>query len=261
MRAYYQLQVVPLKHQREELTHEIVELRAARDAFLEEIKLLNAHNTKLARCDVCSATRMENLLHSPHQQIIPKTGIVFDTLKSTPTPRPSESVLQSSEVVRNGFSDRAKFNGKPDGQPLGTFGPEVGSMATGPNSDLKWLVLVGRTNPEHTHEFPLPGPIEYSRQLLTYITRIQYPKELKALYPGVSVYTPHPYVASNSAKLNIDITGQRSSVDGVVRELSQLLRKLVGATKEILVNRLVHRIIVEKYATRSYFYYFSKYVY
>ena len=42
---------------------------------------------------------------------------------------------------------------------------------------------------------------------------------------------------------SMDIIGEKSKVDEVVREVSQLVGKLIGATKDVPIDWLVHRII------------------
>ncbi|KAJ7045724.1 hypothetical protein C8F04DRAFT_447034 [Mycena alexandri] len=107
-----------------------------------------------------------------------------------------------------------------------------------------------KANSQYIHEFPLPGPITLSRQLLTYMTRIGYPKTLSAAHPGVAVYAPEPGVVEKASILNIDIIGDKADVDGVVRQVSELIGKLIGATQEVSVDWLVHRFITGKNAKK-----------
>ncbi|KAJ6500097.1 hypothetical protein C8R47DRAFT_1211663 [Mycena vitilis] len=110
--------------------------------------------------------------------------------------------------------------------------------------------VMEKANSQYIHEFPLPGPIALSKQLLTYMTRIQYPKTLSAAHPGVAVYAPEPGVVEKASILNIDIIGNKADVDGVVRQVSELIGKLIGATKEVSVDWLVHRFITGKNAKK-----------
>ncbi|KAF7361713.1 hypothetical protein MVEN_00515000 [Mycena venus] len=110
--------------------------------------------------------------------------------------------------------------------------------------------VMEKANSQYIHEFPLPGPITLSKQLLTYITRIQYPKTLSAQHPGVAVYAPEPSIVEKASILNIDIIGNKADVDGVVRKVSELIGKLIGATQEISVDWLVHRFITGKNAKK-----------
>lgn len=110
--------------------------------------------------------------------------------------------------------------------------------------------VMEKANSEYIHEFPLPGPITLSKQLLTYMTCIGYPKTLSAAHPGASVYTPHAAVVEKAQILNIDIVGPKPIVDAVVRQVSELLGKLIGATKEINIDWLVHRVITGKHAKK-----------
>ncbi|KAJ7268787.1 hypothetical protein B0H12DRAFT_1200682 [Mycena haematopus] len=110
--------------------------------------------------------------------------------------------------------------------------------------------VMEKANSQYIHEFPLPGPITLSKQLLTYMTRIQYPKTLSAAHPGVAVYAPEPSVVEKASILNIDIIGNKADVDGVVRQVSELIGKLIGATQEITVDWLLHRFVTGKNAKK-----------
>lgn len=110
--------------------------------------------------------------------------------------------------------------------------------------------VMEQANSQYIHEFPIPGPTNLSKQLLTYITCIQYSRTLCAAHPGVSVFTPPPTAVEKVQNLNIEIVGEKSAVDGAVREVSELIGKLTSATKEVLVDWLVHRVIIGKNAKR-----------
>lgn len=110
--------------------------------------------------------------------------------------------------------------------------------------------VMEKANSQYIHEFPLPGPIAVSRQLLTYITHINYPETLSTAHPGISVFTPSATVIGQASVLNIDIVGEKPLVDAVVRQVSELLGKLIGATRELSINWLIHRVIMGKHAKR-----------
>ncbi|KAF7321750.1 hypothetical protein MKEN_00696700 [Mycena kentingensis (nom. inval.)] len=122
----------------------------------------------------------------------------------------------------------------------------------GQSSDLPGglAAVMERANSKYIHEFPLPGPVALSKQLLTYITRIDYAKTLSAAHPGVSVFTPEPNLVAKSTILNIDIVGDKPDVDAVVRKVSELIGKLFGATQEVSIDWLVHRFITGKNAKK-----------
>lgn len=103
--------------------------------------------------------------------------------------------------------------------------------------------VMEKANSAYIHEFPLPGPIAVSRQLLTYMTRVGYPNTLAAAHPGVSVYTPPASTAEKASVLNVDLVGDKPAVDNAVSQVSQLIGKLIGATKDVPIDWLVHRII------------------
>ena len=103
--------------------------------------------------------------------------------------------------------------------------------------------VMEKANSAYIHEFPLPGPIAFSRQLLTYMIRVGYPKTLAAAHPGVSVYTPPASAVEKASVLNVDLVGEKPAVDNAVSQVSQLIGKLIGATKDVPIDWLVHRII------------------
>lgn len=110
--------------------------------------------------------------------------------------------------------------------------------------------VMEKANSQYIHEFPLPGPVALSKQLLTYMTRIGYPKTLATAHPGAFIYTPLPAVVEKAQVLNIDIVGEKAVVDAIVRQVSELIGKLIGATKEVTIDWLVHRVITGKYAKK-----------
>lgn len=110
--------------------------------------------------------------------------------------------------------------------------------------------VMTQANSKYIHEFPLPGPVAVSRQLLTYMLRINYPKKLMSENAGVSVYTPSPSSIASAASITIDLVGEKSAVDAVVRQVSELLGKLIGATTEVSIDWLLHRIITGKNAKK-----------
>ncbi|KAI0663525.1 hypothetical protein C8Q70DRAFT_363295 [Cubamyces menziesii] len=103
--------------------------------------------------------------------------------------------------------------------------------------------VMEKANSAYIHEFPLPGPVSVSRQFLTYMVRVNYPKTLAAANPGVQVYTPPASTWDRASVLNVDIIGEKPKVDAAVSQFSALIGKLFGATKELPIDWLVHRII------------------
>ena len=107
-----------------------------------------------------------------------------------------------------------------------------------------------RANSQYIHEFPLPGPIATSRQIIAYMIHIQYAKVLTAANPGISVFLPTPAAIERGQTLNIDLVGEKASVDAGVRGISELIGKLIGATRELSIDWLVHRIIIGKHGKK-----------
>ncbi|GLB37618.1 putative K homology RNA-binding domain containing protein [Lyophyllum shimeji] len=110
--------------------------------------------------------------------------------------------------------------------------------------------VMERANSQYIHEFPLPGPIATARQILTYMNRVQYGKTLSTAHPGVSVFFPTPAAVERGQTLTIDLVGEKSVVDAVVRQISELIGKLIGATKSITIDWLIHRVIIGKNAKK-----------
>jgi hypothetical protein len=103
---------------------------------------------------------------------------------------------------------------------------------------------LAQANSQHIHEMLLPGPISVSKQLATYLKRIQYAKTVKGRHPTIDMYLPSPDAISQS--LTVDLVGPAADVDVVVQEFSKLIGDLTGGTKEIVVDWLLHRVIIGK---------------
>ncbi len=110
--------------------------------------------------------------------------------------------------------------------------------------------VMTKANSQYIHEFPLPGPIALSRQMLTYINHTSYARMLAAAHPGVSIFTPETAARSKASVLNVDLVGEKALVDAAVRQVSELMGKLIGATKDVPVDWLVHKVIQGKHAKR-----------
>lgn len=65
LKQQYQRDLVPLTHEREALSREIMELKAVRDVFLEETTVLNARNEELAQLSAQYARRMDTVPETP----------------------------------------------------------------------------------------------------------------------------------------------------------------------------------------------------
>lgn len=109
--------------------------------------------------------------------------------------------------------------------------------------------IMSKANSQYIHEFTLPGPASLSKQIITYMARTSYPKTLSSTH-GVSVYTPTPGVMSSAQVLNIDLVGEKPKVDAAVEQLSGFVGGLMGGTKEVEVDWLVHRVITGKNAKK-----------
>lgn len=102
--------------------------------------------------------------------------------------------------------------------------------------------VMQKANSEYIHEFPLPGPLSFSKQLVTYITRTSYTKTLSSSH-GVAVYTPPAGILAKAQSLNIDVVGEKSKVDAAVSDLSSFVASLLGGISEVEMDWLVHKIV------------------
>lgn len=101
--------------------------------------------------------------------------------------------------------------------------------------------VIEQSNSQHIHDLALPGPIAFSKQIANYLNRVQYAKILKTSHPAVEVFLPS--ANSDASTLSIDLVGNKPEVDAAVKQISELLGKLNGATKDVTVDWLLHRVI------------------
>ena len=113
----------------------------------------------------------------------------------------------------------------------------------GQTSDLPagLSAVMEQANSKYIRELILPGPVDLSKQLATYMNRTQYAKKVKATHPNVEVFLP-----SSDTQLSIDLVGDKTAVDAVLKETSELIGKLVGATRDVYIDWLLHRGISGK---------------
>lgn len=110
--------------------------------------------------------------------------------------------------------------------------------------------VMAKANSQFIHEFPLPGPLAVSKQLLTYMTRIDYETTLANAHPDAMIFMPSPATIAQASVLNIDIAGEKSAVDAVIKQISEFIGKLIGATREVSIDWLIHRVIQGKNAKK-----------
>ena len=116
----------------------------------------------------------------------------------------------------------------------------------GHSSDLPagLSAVMQQANSKYVHELILPGPVDLSKQLASYMNRTQYAKKVKATHPNVEVFLPSHDTQSQT--LSIDLVGDKPAVDTVLKETSELIGKLVGATRDVFIDWLLHRGITGK---------------
>ena len=130
--------------------------------------------------------------------------------------------------------------------------PSEEIMVWGQPADLPGglSAVMEQANSKYIHEFPLHGPLATSQQLLTYMARTHFAKALEAANPGVSVHFPSHTAVDNGQGLNIVLIGDKPAVDATIREISGMLGKLNGATQEVSIDWLLHRVVTGKNAKK-----------
>lgn len=104
--------------------------------------------------------------------------------------------------------------------------------------------VMEQANSKYIHQLTLPGPVNLSKQLASYMNRVQYAKTMNVSHPNVEVFLPSP--DAQSPTLNLDLVGDKPAVDAVVKQASELIGKLIGATRDISIDWLLHRVITGK---------------
>jgi hypothetical protein len=122
----------------------------------------------------------------------------------------------------------------------------------GQASDLStgFMVVREKATSQYVEEFPVPGPVEQTKQILTYLTCVGYVKSLEAAHPGVSVHLPGPATEGDTQPPIINVIGERSTVDATIQKLTEFCGKMVGSTQEVPLDWLVHRFISGKNAKK-----------
>ncbi|KAF8507398.1 hypothetical protein JB92DRAFT_2960799 [Gautieria morchelliformis] len=110
--------------------------------------------------------------------------------------------------------------------------------------------VMERAHSQHIHEYPLPGPIALSRQMLTYINKTSFTKSLTNEHPDVAVYSPSFVPMDKQGSVNIDLVGEKAAVNAAVEKLTGLIGKLIGGTRDVEIDWLLHRAIQRKSAKK-----------
>lgn len=130
--------------------------------------------------------------------------------------------------------------------------PSEAVLVWGASEDLPngLTAIITKVNSVYIHEFPLPGPIQTSKNILTYILRVDFTETLTTTHPGLNVFTPPPALWDSTTTLNLELSGSKNIVDEAIRQTSELIGKLNGATKDLNVDWIVHKIISHKNAKK-----------
>ncbi|THH10505.1 hypothetical protein EW145_g1289 [Phellinidium pouzarii] len=127
IKRQYQRDLVPLTQQREVLAREILELKEARDIFLEETAVLNARNEELVQLNSQYERRFESG-HSRDKSLPavqqPAQSTFVDTWKARQAPAPpivnTTSTSSSATLIDDATESRQAKQIKPDSAELPT---------------------------------------------------------------------------------------------------------------------------------------------
>lgn len=108
--------------------------------------------------------------------------------------------------------------------------------------------MMQHANSKYIHEFPIPGPASISRNLVSFFKYISYENTLKEQNPGVIAFLPS--INAEKSSYTIDLIGDKPAVDSAVRQVSEAIGKLYGATKDITIDWLLHRVVIGKNAKK-----------
>ena len=124
--------------------------------------------------------------------------------------------------------------------------PNDDVIVWGQTSDLPagLSAVMEQASSKYIRDLILPGPVNLSKQLASYLNRIQYAKMVKATYPNVGIFLPSPDAQSQT--ISIDFVGDQPVVDAVLKQTSELIGKLTGATRDVFIDWLLHRVITGK---------------
>ena len=124
--------------------------------------------------------------------------------------------------------------------------PNDDIIVWGQPSDLPagLAAVMEQANSKYIRDLILPGPVDLSKQIASYMNRIQYAKTIKAAHPNVEIFLPSPDAPSQT--LSIDLVGDKPVVDAVLKQTSELIGSLIGATREVFIEWLLHRVITGK---------------
>ncbi|KZS98452.1 hypothetical protein SISNIDRAFT_481189 [Sistotremastrum niveocremeum HHB9708] len=119
-----------------------------------------------------------------------------------------------------------------------------GYITQGSDLSAGLQAVLTKVNSQHAQEFTLPPAI--ASDVLTYITRTQYVKNLQSTHSGIAVHLPTEGQIKNGETLTIDFVGKKETVEAAVASLAGLIAKLNGATRNVHVDWLLHSSVQAK---------------
>jgi len=129
--------------------------------------------------------------------------------------------------------------GKP--KDLGPGLQAVMEVCCSPCLFLRPDVRLQRAASAHTASTPITGADP--SQILTYLHKSGYVKNLGQSHPNVQIHLP-PVTAAGP--ITIDFSGSKAEVDIAQKELAEFLKGLAGSTKAAEIDPLVHKILHAK---------------
>ncbi|KAH9847161.1 RhoGAP-domain-containing protein [Lenzites betulinus] len=191
IKTQYQHELIPLTEQREVLFREIAELKASRDAFLEETTVLNQRNEELAQ------------LNAQYQRRLEAAGANQNMSKE-------ETVLQERRV--NDFFDRARS------PPILNASASSTTLATTDESSETKFIKVTKPDVQGT-----PGPQPVKPRFIKWPGSKAAPKENVAVSVSSNAPPNHnPNPAMNMSLNGMDMNKPRWRTEHIFQQISVL---------------------------------------
>ncbi|KAH7108044.1 hypothetical protein BKA62DRAFT_680818 [Auriculariales sp. MPI-PUGE-AT-0066] len=102
---------------------------------------------------------------------------------------------------------------------------------------------------QHIQTYKFPGKHAQAVQIFTYLSRTGFSKDVTKAHPGVTLHAPTPKDLQKEP-IVIDIIGDKPAAEAASKQIAEAATKLVGATRDVEIDYLVHRAIEGKYAKK-----------
>ena len=104
-------------------------------------------------------------------------------------------------------------------------------------------------NSQHIHSYKFPGKHAQALQIFTYLSRTGFSREVSKANPGISLHAPTAKDLQKES-IVIDIVGDKAACEAAAKQVKEAADKLVGATRDVEIDWLLHRAIEGKYAKK-----------